>query len=529
MRLKTTFLTAFLTLTATAQTNGNDGDRLPTGTLRYEVSAQASATVGDNTPLWLNANRYGLSSLNTGNGYIRAAACHPLDSSRMDNKWDFGYGVDFAVAFGYTSKAIVQQMYAEGRWLKGTLTVGSKQFAMQLKNNELSSGSQTLGINARPVPQVRLALPEYWDIPLTNGWLALKGHVAFGMTTDNNWQADFTERRSKYTRNTLYHSKAGYIRIGNERAAFPVSLELGLEMASQFGGKSYNVNAEGGEYNEVNNESGIKAFWNALWPGGADTTEDNYKNISGNHLGSWVFRLNIDRSAWRLSLYGDHFFEDQSAMFLLDYDGYGQGSEWKEKKSNRYLLYNLKDIMLGAELKLKDRAWVDDIVFEYLYTKYQSGPIYHDHNLNISDHIGGMDNYYNHSIFTGWQHWGQVMGNPLYLSPIYNEDGRIMVENNRFYAFHLGLSGNPAAQLHYRILASWQKGFGTYDEPYDNPKESFNMMAEATYSFPDNTKAKGWSIKAAYGMDLGGIHGNNYGLQITVAKQGLLSLKRRNK
>ena len=43
--------------------------------------------------------------------------------------------------------------------------------------------------------------------------------------------------------------------------------------------------------------------------------------------------------------------------------------------------------------------------------------------------------YYNHYIFVGWQHWGQVIGNPLYLSPIYNGDGLIMVENNPDLAF----------------------------------------------------------------------------------------------
>ncbi len=527
-RLTITVFAALATLEAAAQTEEYE-DGIPSSALLYEVSAQGSGTKGDHTPLWLNANKYGLSSLDTRNGYVRAAAWHPLDNDAAEKKWDLGYGLDVAAAFGYTSKAIVQQMYAEGRWLKGTLTVGSKQYGMELKNSELSSGSQTLGINARPVPQVRIALPDYWDVPLTKGWLGLKGHLAFGKTTDDNWQADFTGRNSKYTRNTLYHSKAGYIRIGNVHRFYPVSLELGLEMGTQFGGTSYNVSAEGGEHSVVDNGNGARAFWDAFWPGGSDATENAYKNIAGNQLGSWLFRLNFDYDSWYLGLYGDHFFEDQSAMFLLDYDGYGHGEEWNAKKDRKYLMYSLKDMLLGAELKLKYNRLVDDIVFEYIYTKYQSGPIYHDHTSNISDHIGGMDNYYNHYIFTGWQHWGQVMGNPLYLSPIYNDDGYIKVKDNRFYAFHLGLSGSPTEQLRYRMLASWQKGFGSYEVPYDNPKESFSMMAEAVYTFPDHGKAKGWRIKAAYGMDLGTIHGNNYGLQITIAKQGLLNLKGKNK
>ena len=63
---------------------------------------------------------------------------------------------------------------------------------MELKNNELSSGAQTLGKNARPVPQVRIALADYYTLPLTKGWLHLKGHIAYGKMTDDNWQHEFT-------------------------------------------------------------------------------------------------------------------------------------------------------------------------------------------------------------------------------------------------------------------------------------------------------------------------------------------------
>ena len=65
----------------------------------------------------------------------------------------------------------MQQAFAELRWLHGALTIGSKERTMELKNNRLSSGAQTLGINARPVPQVRLSLPEYWRLPIAK-WLA---------------------------------------------------------------------------------------------------------------------------------------------------------------------------------------------------------------------------------------------------------------------------------------------------------------------------------------------------------------------
>ena len=181
--------------------------------LQYRAEMQGTLAGGDHSPLWLNANKYGLSSLKKANGYIRGAIMRPL-SNDDGRRWGVGYGADVALAAGFTSTLVIQQAYIEARWLKGVLTVGAKEQPMELKNQELSSGSQTLGINARPVPQVRIALPDYWSIPGTRNWLALKGHIAYGMTTDDRWQKDFKAPNTRYTENTLYHSKAGYLRIG---------------------------------------------------------------------------------------------------------------------------------------------------------------------------------------------------------------------------------------------------------------------------------------------------------------------------
>lgn len=495
--------------------------------IKYNLSTEISTSFGDNTPLWLNANKYGLSSLEKQNGYLRASLERPLETD-SSNRWAVGYGLDIVGAYNYTSNIIIQQAFAEVRWLKGVLTVGSKQHPMDLKNQELSSGSQTLGINARPIPQVRLALPDYWELPFSKGWVSFKGHIAYGKMTDDNWQKDFTKKNSKYTNNVLYHSKAGFIKIGKCDELIPISFEFGAEMACQFAGTSYNVTAiEGGPQLIIKNPNGIEAFWDAFLPGGSDTPEVHYKNVSGNHLGCWMMRLNIDYRKWAIAIYGEHFFEDHSSMFFLDYDGYGSGNNWDEKVKNRYILYDLKDIMLGVELELKNFHYINNIVFEYLHTKYQSGPIYHDHNINISDHIGGIDDYYNHSIYTGWQHWGQVIGNPLYLSPIYNTDGQIIVKNNRFYAFHLGLSGSPLDNLNYRILSTYQKGYGTYQKPYLDPRNNISLMAEAEYVFPKKSILEDWSIKGTYGMDTGNIYGNNHGFQISIAKRGLLKTTRK--
>lgn len=481
--------------------------------LEYNVEMQSSVSHG-NTPLWLNANKYGLSSLRSVNGYVRAAVERPLAVDSM-RRWAVGYGVDVALPLHFTSSFVVQQAYAEVRWLSSTLTVGSRHYGMELKNNALSSGPQTLGINARPVPQVRLALPQYWTLPFTNGWVGFKGHISFGMMTDDSWQHEFTSRKSKYADNVLWHSKAGYLKIGDENWFGPFTLELGLEMASLFGGTPYRQTDNG--MVPVRPERGLKAFWHAFIPGGADAGESLYTNIAGDMVGSWLVRINYDEDEWGFRVYGDKFFEDHSGMFFLDYNGYGKGDEWHKKKHHRFIVYDFKDMMLGAELNLKYGRWLRNIVFEYIYTKYQSGPIYHDHTPTLPDHVAGMDNFYNHYVYPGWQHWGQVIGNPLYRSPIYNTDGTIGVNNSRFMAFHLGMDGKPSECFAYRALATWQEGLGTYHFPYTKKHHNVSLMLEGTCKLPHN-----WTLKGAYGMDFGHILGNNVGFQLTVSKRGLL-------
>lgn len=486
------------------------------------TETQFSASSGEHTPLWLNANKYGLSSLDKTNGYLRAGAFHSLEADSA-RRWAMGYGLDLVGAMGYTSKFFVQQAYGEVRWLKGLLTVGSKQQLMELKNQELSSGSQTLGINARPVPSVRLSLPDYWTVPYTRGWLGLKGHIAYGMMTDDNWQKEFTIEPNKRTEHAKIHTKAGYLHIGKKGK--PVSVELGLEMACQYGGTTYTINpypAVPGteEYMGIKNKDGVKGMMSALIPGGdGEKGEGVYDNASGNHLGSYLLRVNVDQPKWRASVYADHYFDDHSQMFFIDYDGYGRGEEYNEWKDNRWFVYDLRDMMLGLEIELKDCSWLNTLVVEYIYTKYQSGPVYHDRTKSMPDHVAGRDDYYNNYMQTGWQHWGQVMGNPLFRSPLYNKNNMISVSDNRFWAWHFGVSGNPVKGLHYRALATWQRGWGTYYQPFADPQRNMSLLAEAEYRFSDSHQLAGWSVKGGFGLDRGQLLGNNIGAQLTINKR----------
>jgi hypothetical protein len=136
------------------------------------------------------------------------------------------------------SRFVVQQAYFDVQYKKVRLSVGAKERPSELRNQALSGGALASGISARPIPQVRLELPDFWTIPGTRGWLALKARLGYGFYTDGQWQQGFVNENGIFSKHSLYHTKAGFLRVGNEEK-FPVSVTGGLEMNTQFGGKHY--------------------------------------------------------------------------------------------------------------------------------------------------------------------------------------------------------------------------------------------------------------------------------------------------
>ena len=455
------------------------------------------------TPLWLNANRYGLSSVDSDNGYL-AFGVEGSKTLGNGNSWFLNFGAEIAVAYNNTSSFIIQQLYGQLQFRKLALTIGSKERPMNLKNQELSSGSFTLGINSRPIPEVTLETPEYFRLLRGNDWVKLKFRFGYGVTTDWNWQEDFTNKQSRYTGRTWVHTQAGFLRVGDE-SKFPLVFEGGLEWASEFGGTAYNVSYSGGTIDKLNMSESLSSFFKSIYGGGSDPTDMGYDNAEGNTLGSWLLRLSYKFPFnTRVSLYYDHFFEDHSQLF------------WE---------YGWKDGLYGIEVELPRNPVVSNVVYEYVTTTDQTGPIYHDATSAVSDQISAVDNYYNHTIYTGWQHWGQAIGNPLFTSPLYNSDGRITFTNNRYKAHHIGLAGDPIKELHYRLLYTYSTNWGTYNNPFADKKYSTSFLAELTYSPTrlGHWDVSGTSLRLGFGFDRGELLGDNNAFQVTLISRGLLT------
>ncbi len=472
---------------ATAEAEWNDS-------IRYHGEINLNFAGGKHTPFWLMSNQYGLSSIERNNGYLRLGAFKDLDSSK---RFSWGAGVDLALGYRMPSVFAVQQLYAEVKYRCLNLLAGSKEIPGFVSDPDLASGNLIYAGNARPIPQVRAGIFDYADFWGTKGWFAVKGYIAFGKFTDNNWIKHWVDPNSQYTLGTLYHSKAIFFRGGNAKK-FPLEFELGMEMATQFGGTTYNYMGKG---NILKMPTGLKAWFKSVIPmgGGSETPAGEQTNVEGNFLGSWNFALSWKpNSDWSLKLYYEHYFEDHS-MMTFDFP-------WK-------------DGLYGIQAKLPKNRWVSDVVYEFLYMKDQSGPVYWDHTPEINEQVSGRDNYYNHYIYNGWQHWGMGLANPLIIAPVYNNPHIMSLRSTRMWGHHLGFKGQPLDELGYKVLASVQKSWGTYSAPFKEPKKSFNLMAEARYT---PKCLPGWEADLAFGMDAGSLIGNSYGVSLRISKTGWL-------
>ena len=508
MRFTTKILVTYFLFTLSGLIHAQNAAERSLYNIDYSISAQIDQSHGK-TPFWLTSNRYGLSSFDRSNGLLRIAMAHQTENDSL-SKWRIGYGVDLAVGYNQTSTLTVQQLYADLQYKLVRLSLGAKQQPLAFKNAELSTGSQTLGINARPVPALRLELPEYWNISGKSDFVGIRGHISYGMMTDGGFQEDRLQGTNEhYIKKALLHTKAGYMRIGNVRK-FPLVLEGGLEMATEFGGTAYYIQSDKvNEGEPVKMGNSLKDFFHATFSGGGDITDgEGYSNSMGNMLGSWVARLSWNAPNWSISTYYDHYFEDHSEMFLQ---------------------YGWFDGMVGIEAHLPKNRFVDALTYEYIKTTYQSGPVYHDHTEGLPDQISGTDHYYNHNIYQGWQHWGQAIGNPLFLSPLYSNNKSLFFPSTRFKANHIGISGNPTSNIHYRLLYTHQRSLGTYSDNFPHTCTANSMLVECCYSPTRIGRANlsGWSAKLAFALDRGDLIGNNTGFQITLAKQGVFGKKSR--
>lgn len=471
--------------------------------IKYRIETTGTYAKEDTPPTWHLSNRQGLSGEDAGFAYMRAALAGDYQLKNKDFSID--WGADVVAAEGLTSKVFIHQAFTDINWKRFTLSLGQKERWGEFKNHRLSTGALVESGNARPIPQIRVEIPEYYDFFCTNDWFKIRGHIAYGWFSDGEWQKDWVADGKARTVGVRYHSKAIFFKIGKEEK-FPLSFECGLEMVSQFGGTVYNIENQEGVNSK--NPTRLKDYLKAFIPSSGDSQYSGMDqlNIAGNHLGSWHVAVNWDSEDWKLHTYYEHVFDDHSQMFME----YGL---WTEQ-------------LVGIELELKKCRWIKGFAIEYFNLKNQAGPVYHDTTDKIPDQVSCRDNNYNHDWYNGWFNYGMVIGTPLVTSPIYNKDNSMICNNNRVEAFHIGIEGEPTDEWGYRMLFTHSNNWGTYNNPFTDIETNTAGLFEIAYK---PQILKGWCIKASYAYDNGSLYGNSRSGMLTISKCGIFNLKSKNK
>ena len=465
----------------------------PKDSLEWRVELTSTFSGGEHTPFWLVSNRYGLATPEKNYGFVRGEIKRQLQPK---TKFSWGAGVDLVGGWQIAAPFNIHQLYGEIKYRALWILAGSKELNSPYNNHKLSSGNLLYSGNSMPIPQFRIGTYDYADFWGTKGWFAVKAYLSYGMFTDSDWQKSWVVSGGNRTVNVLYCSRGLWLRGGNSDV-FPLTAEVGIEMASQFGGRIYRY----GKW--MNMPMKLKDWLKAIIPyqGGEDTPIEEQTNVQGNMLGAYNIALSwTPKADWSIKGYFEHYFEDHSQMTFE---------------------YGWKDFQLGFEFKFPKNPYVSGLVYEYIYMKDQTGAVNNDYRPEIPEQVSGRDNYYSHYLYCGWQNWGMGIGTPLAISPIYNVNHRLMFYNTRFIANHIGFEGKPLEWLDWRVLLTFTQNWGTYIRPLPEVMNDFNGLVEVNLK---PRKFHGWYAKAAVAWDSGPLLGNSFGGMISIGKEGIISI-----
>lgn len=413
-------------------------------TVEYSVEALQSLAQEEYSPHYIISNRFGIIDLNEKNATILRARA--FSSHQLFRKGTLFLGADaiFKATFQnpHNSSVFVQQGYAAFQYDFLKLTLGKTERTVGTHAEDLSTGSLAISRNARPFPQILLSVPEYTNIPFTKGWVQFKGTFAHAWLNDE-----------RYIDNPFLHEKSLYFKVG---AKYKFNIYGGLVHFVVWGGEHPSVGKI---------SSSFRDYLRMITASSAEgIPEDNNPiigeqlNALGDHLGIFDVGGNLKTNLFDVQVYHQMPYEDFSGTQL---------------KRNR-------DRLLGIHIKEnKSIKYVEELVYEYMNTTYQSGPGLTDRRTNDFDNFGykygGRDNYYNNYLYrTGWTYKEQILGTPLFFTetrartyiPGFTDPDKnrfnFYIVNNRVIAHHIGLKGRVIPQLEYKLLTTTTLNYGTY-------------------------------------------------------------------
>lgn len=487
--------------------------------LHYRVGVHAAVASQEYLPHWATANRFGvLDDADYAVSYLRGAVTYHRSltkSLRLEAGLDLLAKAPFAGEL--SPRLLLQQGYVSLRYGIFELTGGRQQRVLGTQVAELTTGSLSVSGNARPIPQILAAVPEYSAVPFTRGYVEFKGTFAHG------WMGN-----DRFVQGAWLHQKSLFVRVGGP---FWLNGSAGLV---------HNV-LWGGMYPGVGQlPNGLDDFWQVVRGKGAKGVDVSIPvllgetSALGDNLGVYDFSLLIKTKNYHFLVYHQTPFED-----------------WTGSRLSRN-----RDRLLGFNVTVpKADRWIESFVYEYLYTKYQSGPTIPGGpgdapTDKFGNDFGGRDNYYNNAIYkTGWVYQDRIIGTPLFFTearmrhyvPGFKEPDNsgfdFNVVNNRVVAHHVGVKG-AVKGVGYRLLTTFSTNFGTYgginggigewgsienpDAPYafrPAQRQDYYMLEVESHPFSAQ-----WSLLTSLAWDRGQLS-NNLGLMVGLRREGTWTRK----
>ena len=485
----------------------------------YAVSMAGNVGNGTFAPYYLSANKHGLVT-HSKSGYLRAALSRDLDRSK---RFSYEFGVDLIGRLSSTSPVayytdgqmterrpgvsafLIQQLYAGIKYRMIFISAGSRELTDPVVNFELSSGGLIWSGNARPIPQVRAGFIDFVDIPLTKGWVQIKGDLAYGKFMDNNYlKTHYNYYNHFITTGALYHHKSISFRSNPHK---PFVVTIGAELAAQFGGTK-RIYQNGVLRDDLTSKSPtrFRDFLQVLVPtsGDGSTNVGDQAYYYGNHVGQW-------------NLSAEYTFKDKSSI-----RGY---FEWYYDVASGMGKLNGWDGLWGLEYRSGRQNWLSNVVVEYIDFTNQGGPLNwcptDFENPILTTDATGFDNYYNNYFYNGWTHFGLSNGTAMAKSTLYNTDGYLRYKHNRMRGIHVGALGYISPEWRYKVLASYRTSWGSLELPLADTEHDLSGLLECHYT---PAKLAGWTFSLSLAGDLGKLYGDQWGVAIGIKKSGILTI-----
>lgn len=488
-------------LTTTDDDQPAKPDTLPVRAHLLQAEAGVLASSTDQVPYWLQTNQFGIIPKTGPAGLLigTAQSDYRYPQSPQRRKLDWGYGVQLVGQGAAESRLLVAEAYGKVRVGVFELWAGRRKQVVGLADSRLSSGSFVWSGNTLPIPRVELAIPEYWPLGFTNGWVSVKGSFSHG------WFG-----RGEYVRDSYLHQKAIYVRLGKPRSLFRVYGAFTHQ--AQWGGYARFLERDPTSSFEGQLADSFVAYMNVVLPLKTDALKNRAKfttfdqNRVGDHRGSAEVGLELQLPQGSLFHYQQHFYDLGRKL---------------------YNFRNIEDGLYGLRyVSKRPRPLLSEAVLE-LFNSGNQG-VY-----QFGRYLGGEPEQYfiNGQYPEGWSYKGRTIGTPLISQTTdtnpdlpsipfsgYTLDnqlisGRFGINNYRVWALHTGLSGNLSRWWGYQTKVTFSRNYGTFPAAFPANTNQVSGLVSVTRTLRG---AAGSTLLVSVGYDQGKLlrHPNQIGAYV---------------